>query len=120
MITFEQPKVVYKQPNMETFVAFLQSEGWTVEEKRTAGYIMRAPDHKGVKQDYTYRLPTNKESRSFNAMAYMAVETFADLYKIPLQELFDLLSLSIEEIKKEVEEQPKKLSRQKAILANAS
>ena len=120
MIAFEQPRVIYKQPNMETFVAFLQSKGWTVEEKKIAGYVMCAPNHNGAKQEYTFHLPTNKNRRSFDHIASHAVETFAGLYNIPLQDLFDLLSLSIDEIKKDINKLPKELKIKKAILANAS
>ncbi|MCB0522117.1 MAG: hypothetical protein H6577_09035 [Lewinellaceae bacterium] len=119
-MTFEPPTVVYKRPQIETFIAFLQSKGWTLEDKTNSFCSLRAPDNNGEKQNFTYRIPANENSRTFDELAHLAVETFADIYDIPLQDLFDLLSLSLADIQKDVERQPRLLKMKKAILANAS
>lgn len=79
---------------------------------------MKPPKEVKVEDEaFRFYLPCAVDSRSYDELAFQAVENFAELYEIPLQELFDLLSKSIEEIKKEVDLYPRKLALRKALLA---
>ncbi len=119
-MTFEPPQVNYKRPNMKTFVAFLQSKGWTVEAQTIAYYDMRAPVVRGKSQDFIYRLSANPTGLSFDHLSHLAVETFAEIYKIPLQEMFDMLSQDLDAIRLDVQRLPKQLKMKREMLAYAS
>ncbi|MEK7254181.1 MAG: hypothetical protein AAB316_05510 [Bacteroidota bacterium] len=120
-LSYSPPKVNYKRPNLKTFLAFLNSKGWRLIEKKSGYCLMEAPEEikREDGQPFRYYLPCAEESRSHDELAHHAVETFSDLYDIPLQELFDLLSQSIPDLQLEVERQPKQWKMKKEIVENA-
>ena len=68
---------------------------------------------------FRLRIPVNPEHLDDEA-AYILVRNIASLYEVKLQDMFDLLSQSLEEIKADVATQPKQLKAKQAMLANAS
>lgn len=70
--------------------------------------------------DFEYYLPVNESKRMYKELSFLAVETFAKVYEIPLQDLFDLLSMNLKEIEKEVASYPKMFEMKEAILSKAS
>ena len=118
MLNFSPPDVQYKKPLVKTFLTFLYSKGWK-KDKKWGGYFLMKPPKEVKSEDKSFRfyLPCVEDSDSYHELAFQAVETFSELYEIPLQELFDLLSQSMEEIKEEVELYPKRMALRKALLA---
>jgi len=118
MLNFSPPDVQYKKPLVETFLAFLYSKGWKKEKKWGGYFLMKPPKEiKSTDESFRFYLPSIEDSDSYHELAFQAVETFAELYEIPLQELFDLLSKSLKEIKEESELYPKRMAFRKALLA---
>ncbi|MEM1124391.1 MAG: hypothetical protein AAGJ18_28390, partial [Bacteroidota bacterium] len=107
-----------KKPLVKTFLAFLYSKGWKKEQK-WGGYFLMIPPKEIKAEDAAFRfyLPCIEDSTSYDELAFHAVETFAELYEITLQELFDLLSKTLEDIQKEVD--PQKIALKKALLAHS-
>lgn len=122
MLKFSPPKVEYKKPRVKTVLAFLQSLDWKIDKETERFYVMRPPDEKKSEEEggFRYYVPANEVAITYNESAFRLTETFAELYEFPLQELFDLLSQSLEEIQREVEHYPKRLEVRKAILSHAS
>ncbi len=115
MRIFQAPKVNYKKPKVDTFIAFLQSKGWTPGKQWKGFLLMNPPEKNGTAA--TFYLPCNENDTGYDELAFRAVETFAGLYEMKLQDLFDLLSKSLNEIESEVKKQPQQLEIKRAMLA---
>lgn len=112
--------VIYKRPNFKTVLAYLKSKGWTLDGKPSVFCKMKPPkEFKFDDPAFRLRIPVNEEHLD-DESAYILVRNIASLYEAKLQEMFDLFSQSIEEIKTEVEAQPRHLEDKQAMLAVAS
>ncbi len=122
MISFYPPKVDYKRPKLATVIAFLKSKKWTIDKKTDRFIIVKPPEETRTMEEggYRYHLPHSEEVYSYDQAAFIMVETFSEIFEIPLQELFDLLSKSLDEIREHVARNPQQVKMQKAMLACAS
>lgn len=108
-LPFSPPKVKYKKPQINTMIAFLESKGWIVEEKTQIRWTLKPPKDINLegKKPFRFYIPTTDTVRDYEEISFRLVESFANLYDLPLQQLFNLLSLSLQEIEEEVKEYPK-------------
>ena len=69
---------------------------------------------------FHYKIPVNENALGYEEWTFGLLESFADLYEIDLQYLFDLLSLSLETIRKEAQSSERIIELKKAMLAHGS
>ncbi len=121
MLPYEPPKVDFKRPKLETVLLFLSTQGWTIE-KYTPRYIVVKPpeETRSVEEGgYRYYVPAVLEGGINDEAAFRMVETFAEIFDLPLQLLFDMLSKNLAEIKDYNDRFPQMLKLQEAMLEHA-
>jgi hypothetical protein len=110
--------VIFKRPDFKTVLAYLKSKGWTPDANPTAFYLMKPPkEFKFDDPAFRLRIPVNPEHFEDEA-AYILVRNIASMYEVKLQSLFDLFYKSLDEIKSEVEAQPRQMEEKRAMVAN--
>ncbi len=121
-MNYYPPKVDYKRPRLKTVLAFLQSKGWVVERRTPKFIIARPPDETKPEKDggFHYWVPAKEKASDYDHAAFLMVEVFSEIFEMPIQDLFDLLSKSLEEIQKEAETLLPRLEMNRAMLAHAS
>jgi len=121
MLPYNPPKVEYKRPRLKTTISFLKSKGWTVERQTDRFIVVKPPEETRFAEEvgFRYYLPHSEEVLSYDEAAFRMVETFSEIFDIPLQELFNLLSKSLDEIKDYPARNARMDKMQQALLANA-
>lgn len=121
MLPYNPPKVDYKRPRLKTTLSFLKSKGWTVERQTDRFIVVKPPaeTHDAEEGNYRYYLPHSEDVLSYDEAAFRMVETFSEIFDIPLQELFNLLSKNLDEIKNHPARNVRMDKMQQALLANA-
>ncbi len=113
--------IYFKKPRNKTIVAYLKSKGWQLEKIGEVYFHMKPPkDMTFDDKDFQYLVPVHEDTRGYDEFTFGVVRSISELYEVKFQELLDLFSQSIEEIKSEVEAQPKQLTAKQAMLAVAS
>jgi hypothetical protein len=110
--------IYFKKPRNKTIVAYLKSNGWQLEKTGEVYFHMRPPkDMAFDDKDFQYLVPVYEDARGYDEFTFGVVRSISELYEVKFQELLDLFSQSLEEIKSDVEAQPRQLEVKRAMLA---
>jgi hypothetical protein len=122
-MNYYPPKVDYKKKRrLNTVLAFLRSKGWSVERQTPKFAIVKPPEETRAEKDggFRYWVPANEGASDYDHAAFLMVEVFSEIFDMPVQELFDLFSKSLEDIRVEVDSIPPRIEMKRAMLAHAS
>ena len=100
-----------KKPYSLTIIAFLKSKGWSLlkskKDKASPFQTLLPPKEFEFDEPFSYQVPTNEKAIDYHESALRIVFSIAELYELNKWQLLDLLSKSIYEIKKDIEEKQK-------------
>lgn len=98
-------------PLSSTIIAFLKSKGWSLSKKKKGKtkpfQTLSPPKEFKFDEPFIYKIPTNEKAIDYHESSLRIVFSIAELYELNKWQLLDLLSKSIYEIKKDVEEKQK-------------
>ncbi|MCU0346682.1 MAG: hypothetical protein MUC59_07050 [Saprospiraceae bacterium] len=107
-----------KKPRNKTIVAFLKSKGWQLEKTGEVYFHMKPPnDMVFDDKDFQYLVPVNEDAQGYEEFVFGIVRSISQLYEFELGELFDLLSKSMEEIRREVERETRLFEMRQELIA---
>ncbi len=68
-------------------------------------------------KDFQYLVPVNEDAQGYEEFVFGIVRSISQLYEFELGELFDLLSKSMEEIRREVERETRLFEMRQELIA---
>lgn len=89
-----------KRPRASSIEWFLQERGWRRVRSDKQYFTLKPPPELKFENDFMYRIPVNEEAPDYREYAIRQVFSIAELYNRDRFQLLDLLSKSVDKIKK--------------------
>jgi hypothetical protein len=102
-----------KIPLVKNILNFLEARGWKLIGKNKLYFIFNPPSDIEWDADFQYYVPLHENFEDYQKTANLIVEGLSELYELDFETLYQFLSQTKEEFKKDIE-------IRKSVLAKAS